>query len=145
MRRVIERQRQGMLAGEPVMVIDGFRYVEQDGERLGRVTTMLLALVIIGCFRSLRWVLIPILVVQLSLLLTRATLVWLGLRLSMVSSMLTAIVTVVGVATVVHVIVRFRQARGEGLPQRAAMIRRSTCWGFRFSGPVRRTPSVSCR
>jgi uncharacterized protein len=123
MRRVIELQPRGMLAGEPVMVIDGFRYVEQDGERLGRVTTWLLALVIIACFRSLRWVLIPILVVQLSLLLTRATLVWLELRLSMVSSMLTALVTVVGVATVVHVIVRFRQARGEGLPQRAAMIR----------------------
>jgi predicted RND superfamily exporter protein len=42
-------------------------------------------------------------------------LVALNLRLSMVSSMLSAIVTVVGVATVVHVIVRFRNAQAEGL------------------------------
>lgn len=122
LRTAIERQPQGMLAGEPVMVMDGFRYVEQDGRRLGMVTTSLLALVIVACFRSLRWVAIPILVVQFSLILTRATLVWLGLQLSMVSSMLTAIVTVVGVATVVHVIVRFRQARAAGLSQHAGLI-----------------------
>ena len=110
-RQVIEQHPQGMIAGEPVMVIDGFRYLERDGERLGWATRILLAVAIVVCFGSLRWVLIPILVVQLTLLLTRATLVWFELRLSMVSSMLTAIVTVVGVATVVHIIVRFRQAR----------------------------------
>lgn len=105
----------GTLAGEPVMIVDGFRLVEADGRRLGWATTLLLGLVILLCFRSLRWVLIPIAVVQWSLLLTRATLVWLELRLSMVSSMLTAIVTVVGIATLVHIIVRFREFRGTGL------------------------------
>ena len=54
-------------------------------------------------------------VVQVALLATRALLVVSGLRLSMVSSMLTAIVTVVGVATVMHVIVRFREAPRAGL------------------------------
>ncbi len=121
-REVIRQYPQGMIAGEPVMVMDGFRYLDRDGERLGWYTRILLALAIIACFGSLRWVVIPILVVQLALLLTRATLVWLDLRLSMVSSMLTAIVTVVGVATVVHVIVRFRQARAQGLDQREALI-----------------------
>ncbi len=125
-RNVIQQHPQGMLAGEPVMVIDGFRYLEQDGERLGWSTRILLALAIIACFGSLRWVVIPILVVQLTLLLTRATLVWFDLRLSMVSSMLTAIVTVVGVATVVHIIVRFRQARVQGMPQREALIQTGT-------------------
>ncbi len=104
----------GMIAGEPVMVVDGFRYVEEDGRRLGVWSTILLAATIVLLFRSLRWVLIPIAVVQMTLLLTRAALVWSGLRLSMVSSMLTAIVTVVGVATVVHVIVRFRESREKG-------------------------------
>jgi uncharacterized protein len=105
----------GMLAGEPVMVSDGFRYVENDGRLLAWATTALLAVVILASFRSLRWVLIPVAVVQLAVLLTRATLVWSGLELSMVSSMLTAVVTVVGVATVIHLIVRFREARQEGL------------------------------
>ena len=78
-------------------------------------TTALLAVVILISFRSLRWVLIPVAVVQLAVLLTRAILVWSGLELSMVSSMLTAVVTVVGVATVIHLLVRFREARQEGL------------------------------
>ncbi len=111
----------GMITGEPVMVVDGFRYVEQDGGRLGWTSTLLLGAVILLCFRSVRWVLIPLVVVQLTMLLTRALLVATGLQLSMVSSMLTAIVTVVGVATVVHVIVRYREARGKELTPRNAL------------------------
>ena len=108
------------------MVADGFRYLEQDGRRLGTLTTLLLSLIIVICFRSIRWVFIPVAVVQLSLLLTRAILVSSGMRLSMVSSMLTAIVTVVGVATVVHVIVRFREGRTAGLEARPALQRAAT-------------------
>jgi len=116
----------GFVTGEPAMVSDGFRYIEEDGRRLGTWSTLLLAGVILVLFRSLRWVLIPLVVVQLTLLLTRATLVWTGSQLSMVSSMLTAIVTVIGVATVVHIIVRFREARDHGLPRREALTRAGT-------------------
>ncbi len=126
MRETIRQYPNGMIAGEPVMVMDGFRYLERDGRWLGWATRVLLALAIILCFGSVRWVVIPILVVQLSLLLTRATLVWFDLRLSMVSSMLTAIVTVVGVATVVHIIVRFRHARAQGLEQHEALVQTGT-------------------
>ena len=111
----------GVLTGEPVMVSDGFRFVEADGRRLGWATTILLTLVIIACFRSLRWVIIPIAIVQATLLWTRATLVISRLQLSMVSSMLTAVVTVIGIATVVHVIVRFRAARDGGRSPRDAL------------------------
>lgn len=114
LRGKIERLAGGTLAGEPVMVSDGFRYVEQDGERLGLASTILLSLVLLVCFRRLRWIVLCVAVVQLALLATRAALVVSGLRLSMVSSMLTAIVTVVGVATVMHLIVRFRDARRGG-------------------------------
>ncbi len=125
MRRIVETLppplAPGMLAGEPVMLVDGFRYVEEDGVRLGFTSTVLLAAVIILCFRSLRWVIVSVAVVQLAIVSTRATLVWSGLQLSMVSSMLTAVVTVVGIATVVHVIVRFREARLSGLSPRDAL------------------------
>ncbi|MBM4090058.1 MAG: RND family transporter [Planctomycetes bacterium] len=131
-RATMEKLPEGRIAGEPVMVIDGFRYVEQDGKRLGWATTILLVLAIAACFRSLRWVLIPVLVVQLALVLTRASLVMVGLRLSMVSSMLTAIVTVVGVATVVHIIVRVREATAGGLSPRAALLEA----GSRLTVPV---------
>ncbi|MCA9268432.1 MAG: MMPL family transporter [Planctomycetales bacterium] len=113
----------GMLTGEPVLVSDGYRLLEEDGRRLGWSTTLLLAAVIVLCFRSLRWVAAPIVIVQLTLLWTRATLVVAHLQLSMVSSMLTAVVTVIGIATVVHVIVRFREAADDGLPPEAALTR----------------------
>jgi predicted RND superfamily exporter protein len=105
----------GLIAGEPVMVVDGFHFVEQDGRKLGQITTWLLALVILGCFRSFRWALIAVAVVQFTLLVSRALLTMLDLPLSMVSSMLTALVTVIGIATVVHVAVRYRLARSRDL------------------------------
>lgn len=120
-RQIVERMPMGMVAGEPVMVVEGFRYIEEDGYRLGWVTTLLLGITIVLCFRSLRWVIVPLAVVQLSILLTRATIVWLRIEMSMVSSVLTAIVTVVGVAAVTHIIVRFRQGFHSGLKPRAAL------------------------
>ncbi|MBI1248422.1 MMPL family transporter [bacterium] len=104
----------GMITGEPVMVVDGFRYVEEDGARLGWATSILLACVILLVFRSLRWMAIAIIIVQVTLQWTHAALAISGMQLSMVSSMLTAIVTVIGVATVVHYILRFRDYRDAG-------------------------------
>jgi predicted RND superfamily exporter protein len=53
-------------------------------------------------FRSIRWTLIVVAVVQWSLVITRAILVLLDWELTMVSSMLSSIVMVVGVATTLH-------------------------------------------
>ncbi|MEX0937073.1 MAG: MMPL family transporter [Pirellulales bacterium] len=122
----------GTVAGEPVMIVDGFRFIEEDGQRLGTSSTVLLMLTIAACFRSLRWMLVPLAVVQWTLLVTRAVLVWGGVRLSMVSSMLTAIVTVVGVATVVHIIVRFREGRDRGLSPSEAL----RFAGLLLAGPI---------
>ncbi len=105
----------GALVGEPVLIEEAFDLLEADGKRLNTWCTLLLMLTIFACFRSWRWLLLPLVVVQLTLALTRGTLVALDLQLSMVSSMLSAIVTVVGVATVVHVIVRYRKAQSQGL------------------------------
>ena len=105
----------GALVGEPILIEEAFDLLEADGRRLNTWCTLLLMLTILACFRSLRWLLLPLVVVQMTLALTRGLLVVLGLQLSMVSSMLSAIVTVVGVATVVHIIVRYRNAQSQGL------------------------------
>jgi predicted RND superfamily exporter protein len=55
------------------------------------------------------------------MLWTQAVLVLGRWQLSMVSSTLAAIVTVVGVAAVMHVVVRFRELRGQGLPPPQAL------------------------
>jgi predicted RND superfamily exporter protein len=122
----------GVLAGEPVMIADGFAMLEQDGRRLGIWTMVLLGATILIFFRSLRWLVIPLAVVEWSLIVTQAGLAISGLALSMVSSLLTAIVTVVGVATVMHLIVHVREWRTKGLTQREALQRA----GSQLAGPI---------
>jgi predicted RND superfamily exporter protein len=115
----------GVLAGEPVMVSEGFRLLEEDGRRLGWWSTILLGIVILLSFRSLRWLIVPIALVQWAILVTQAVLVLGQFKLTMVSSMLTAIVTVVGVATVIHLIVHYRELTAGGL-EPAGAFRRAT-------------------
>ena len=130
LRRALEaHDKSGVLTGEPVMVVDGFGYLEADGELLGATCSTLLMLTIVLCFRSLRWVLIPIAVVYSTLVWTQAALVVAGFRLSMVSSMLWAIVTVIGIATVVHLIISFRENRANGLGPREALLAAGTALG----------------
>ncbi|MFN9271309.1 MAG: efflux RND transporter permease subunit [Planctomycetaceae bacterium] len=112
-------QLETFVVGEPVQVHDMFRYVEEDGARLGWWSALLLLVVIFGLFRNLRWTLIPVLVVWATIVWTRGTLAALGYRLSMVSSMLTSLVTIVGVATVVHIVVRFQELRAGRTPAQA--------------------------
>ena len=120
-RRLESHAADGVLTGEPVMVVDGFRFLEGDGRLLGGVSTALLMLTIVVCFRSLRWVVVPMAVVGSTLIWTEAVLVTSHLHLSMVSSMLWAIVTVIGVATVLHLVVSFREYRTQGLLPRQAL------------------------
>jgi predicted RND superfamily exporter protein len=105
----------GTVAGEPVMLRDGFAMLERDGNLLGTASGLLAGLVLLVSFRSLRWVLVPLAVVLLALWTTRGVLAVVGLKLTMVSTMLSAMVTVVGIATVTHVIVEFRRQRELGL------------------------------
>lgn len=113
--------RNGMVTGEPVLVAEGFKMVERDGVRLGMTSSVLVSIVLLLCFRSLRWTLIPLIVVHWSLLLTRALLVLLNLNLTMISSTLTAIVTVIGVATSMHLLLKYQQQRRKGNTREAAL------------------------
>lgn len=105
----MSEQPPAVVVGEPIQVHDMFRYVEEDGSTLGWASTALLLSVIFLLFRSLRWMVLPLFVVQISLLWTKALLVISHLQLSMVSSMLNSLVTIIGIATVMHVTVRFRE------------------------------------
>lgn len=99
------------VVGEPVQIHDMFRYVEEDGRVLFRVSLCLLAAVLMMLFRSLRWVLLPLVIVVLTIRFTEALLVLSGTKLSMVSSMLNSLVTIIGVATATHIAVGFRERR----------------------------------
>ena len=121
------------VVGESIQVHDMFRYVERDGTVLGLASSLLLVLVILFLFRSLRWMLLPLAVVHVTLIWTQAILVLCGTPLSMVSSMLTSLVTVIGVATVIHVAVRFREQQerlgpADALRQTLLQLARPVFW-----------------
>lgn len=111
--------RPAVFAGGPVLVDDVFTHLEEDGVTLGVASSLILTLVIAVLFRNLRWILLPLSVVQLTLVWTKALLAVSGMQMSMVSSPLVALVTVIGVATVVHVTVRFREERLNAEPTEA--------------------------
>ncbi|MCA9126184.1 MAG: MMPL family transporter [Planctomycetales bacterium] len=113
---------EGILTGEPVLVSEGFNLIQRDGRRLGVISFCLTVIVLLLCFRSIRWTLIPLSVVVWSLMATQASLAWLGQNLTMVSSTLTAIVTVIGVATTMHLLLKFHQLRRSGLLREAALV-----------------------
>ncbi|MEZ6130540.1 MAG: MMPL family transporter [Planctomycetaceae bacterium] len=106
------------VAGEPVQVLDMFEMVEQDGQILFLVSLGVLSVVLLIMFHGFRWVLAPVGLVLGSVVCTRAILVLVGAELSMVSSMLSSLVTVIGIATCMHVIVHYRDLRS-GLPPTA--------------------------
>ena len=123
MREVVRQQPQGALVGEPVLIEEAFDLLENDGRRLNTWCTLLVMGVIVLCFRSVRWLLLPLGVVLFALHSTRGLLAVSGMQLSMVSSMLAAIITVCGVATVVHIMVHYLDGRRHSLDQRAALLR----------------------
>lgn len=112
----------GTVAGEPVMLRDGFAMLKRDGNLLGTTAGLLAGLVLLASFRSIRWLIVPLAVVLLALWSTRGILAVAGLRLTMVSTMLSAMVTVVAIATTVHVIIGFRRHREAGLDPETALV-----------------------
>ena len=123
------------VVGEPVLVHDMFQYVDQDGQRLFYASLVLLGLVIFALFRSLRWVVLSIVLVAATVAWTKAILVLCGMRLSMVSSMLNSLVTIVGIATVMRVMVYYREQRAQLRPGRSVSVRRSSSCRLPSFGP----------
>jgi len=107
------------VVGEPVQVHEMFRYVEEDGRKLFWWSLALLAAVLFILFRRFLWVLLPLIVVVAAIVWTEAILVLSQVRLSMVSSMLNSLVTIIGIATTMHITIQFRERRKTCEPEEA--------------------------
>jgi uncharacterized protein len=114
LRTMMQELPAGTVAGEPAMLRDGFAMLEWDGTVLAWASVVLTGGVLFFFFRSLRWVLVPMGVVLGALWTTRGILAVAGSKLTMVSTMLSAMITVVAIATVTHVIVEYRRRRDLG-------------------------------
>ena len=121
LREVMEDMPAGTVAGEPAMLRDGFALLEWDGTVLAWASVVLTGGVLLIFFRSIRWVVVPMGVVLAALWITRGVLATVGSKLTMVSTMLSAMITVVAIATVTHIIVEYRRLRDLEQPPRAAL------------------------
>jgi len=100
-----------VVAGGLMLTHDAAIFLDQDSRKLGWVSTLVLVAVIGVLFRKIRWVVLPLAVVHVTLVWTKALLWLVEAHLSMVSTTLTALVTVIGVAGVVQVTARYREER----------------------------------
>ncbi|TWU04555.1 efflux RND transporter permease subunit [Stieleria varia] len=102
------------LVGEPVLIHDAHTLIQRDGAQLALWTVSLLSLVVLISLWDLRFVALTGLCIVWSVVATRAAMVGLGISLSLIASILTAIVTVIAVASILHLGVRFRRMRWRG-------------------------------
>ncbi len=112
-----------VLVGEPVLLERGFDLIQRDGDRLAWLTIALLSPCVLLLLRSIRFVILQVLVILWAVSVTRAVLYLLDVELSLVSSILTAIVTVIAVTAVIHLGSRQRALRNRGYTGNAAALR----------------------
>jgi len=106
-------------AGTLLMINDVYQYTEEDGKLLERMAVLLMGVVIAFTFRSLRWVLLPLLVVYATLYWSLSLWsLWRG-EMTMVGSAISSLVAVFGVSTVVHYGMLYRELRPAHSPQTA--------------------------
>ena len=117
-RRVIEEMPVGVseavLVGEPVLLSEGFDLIERDGFRLAVWTLAILSPLVLVLLRGIRWVVLQAAVIGWAVTVTRGLLYLAGLRLSLVSSILTAICTVITVTAIIHLGSMWRKRRSRG-------------------------------
>jgi predicted RND superfamily exporter protein len=118
---VAEFESDSAVAGEPVQIHDMFRLVEEDSHALFLVSLGILAAVLLFLFWGIRWTVGTIGLVLGVVVCTRAILVVSGSELSMVGSMLNSLVTVIGIATCMHVLVFYRDLRIESAQKNAEL------------------------
>jgi predicted RND superfamily exporter protein len=99
----------GIVVGEPVLIADAFTSIQRDSWRLQAASTLLLAIVVAICLRSLRWVVVVFGTVQLSIWVTTGVASLLHLRWSLLSSMFPAIIVVIGAGALTHLAVWSRR------------------------------------
>ncbi|MEW4488636.1 MMPL family transporter [Thalassoglobus sp. JC818] len=98
-----------VVAGEPLQIFETFQYVEQDAWVLGYASFILLSLVILFLFRSLRWVILPLIIMEVVLIWTKGMTALTGIDLSIVSSIVPSLVTIIVIATTMHVTLVYRR------------------------------------
>ncbi len=106
-----DQPRPTYVVGEPFLVHDMFRYARDDGAWMGWAASGLLMVVIFTFLRDLRAIVLPFIIVQVTIVWTKAVLAASQMQLTMVSSILASLVTIIGVSTVVYTSLYYHSLR----------------------------------
>jgi uncharacterized protein len=117
------------VVGPPVLLADGFYYVEADGRRLAVVGMLLIFLVTLSAVRSLWWALVPILAGWTVWLATETVLSVLHLKLALSGGPLVAQIIVLTMPAASHLAIHFRdECRREPDPRAAGRATLRAVW-----------------
>ena len=106
-----------VLVGESVMITDALDLIQQDGKSLAILTVTLLGICLLITSGEWRLVLLATATITWTIVITQGLLVAFGWRLSIASSVLTALVTVMVVTAVLHLGIRYRRLKRKGLSE----------------------------
>ncbi len=97
------------------------RFLRRDAVMFTGLVSLLLGAALFVVFRTLRGVLLPLGAVLLALHFTAAFVVVSGLPLGFLGAAIPVMVLIVGVSDAIHLLVRYDEGLGAGLPRRAAL------------------------
>jgi hypothetical protein len=107
--------------GGPLLLVEMYDILRRDLLILTAGPVLLIGILLIIVFRSLRSALLPLLTVIATAVITFGAMVATGYRINLVTFMLPCLMMVIGVADVIHVLVGYRETIAAGVPRHEAV------------------------
>jgi hypothetical protein len=97
------------LGGVPMIAVDLITFVKSDLVVFGTGSLLFIVVLLAVIFRSLRWVVIPLVICCSTAIGMLGWLAWVDWRLTVISSNFIAIILIINLAILVHLIVKYRE------------------------------------
>jgi Predicted exporters of the RND superfamily len=111
-REVVTRYKndaQIFVGGVSMITADMISFIQKDLFIFGAATVLFIILVLAVIFRSLRFILIPVVTCLVAVLVMLGLLSWLDWRLTVISSNFVALLLILSMSIIVHLVVRYRE------------------------------------
>ncbi|TVZ37799.1 hypothetical protein P886_2144 [Alteromonadaceae bacterium 2753L.S.0a.02] len=97
------------VGGLTMITADMIRFIKNDIVVFGSAVLLFMIVVLAIIFRSLRFVIIPMLTCLTAVLLVLGYVSWVDWRLTVISSNFTALLLIISLAIIIHLVVRYRE------------------------------------
>jgi predicted RND superfamily exporter protein len=97
------------VGGVPMIAADMISFVKSDLITFGGGILLFMVVILASIFRTLRWVLLPVLTCVVTTVFMLGLLAWLDWRMTVISSNFVALLLIITLAISIHLVVRFRE------------------------------------